>query len=215
LISSLDLFLLICALAAIAVLQFFKGRRQNLVLLKVAAETLERILDPIDKIYRIVGIYVGFQAVYWLRDKVIDRAEATVLLLPRYSAFYYPVSRALNRFDKLYITFWYSKKVVFDELHVVRVGAYRKSLKKVVKGFENMFISEIVVKGTKFVVARRGGAAYLKKVRNFLERLSDPSKILHVALVPHNNSVYIYAIYDHKMLDEIVSESLALARSVS
>ncbi len=213
-ISSLDLFLVICALAAIAVLQFFKGRRHNLVLLKIAAETLEKVFNPIDKVYRIVGIYVGFQAVYWLRDKHVDHAEATVLLLPRYSAFYYPISKALNRFDKLFITFWYPKKTVFDEIHVVRHGAYRRSLRKVIKDLEHMTVSETVVKGVRFVIASRGRSSQLKKVVKFLEELSDPSKILHVALVPQNNSIYLYAVYDPKMIEELASKSLSLAKSI-
>ncbi len=212
-ITTIELLLLISALAAIAVLQFFRGRRANLLLLKFAAETLEKIFSPVDKIYRIVGIYVGFQAVYWMHRKSLDHVEATVLLLPRYSAFYFPISKLVNRFDKIYLTFWFSRKIIFDEVHVVREGAYRRSLSSVIRNFRSMSVSQTVVKGVRFTIVKSGDSG-LSKVIRFLESLKDPSKVLHVALVPENNSVYIFAKFDVENLEDLATESLRLATSL-
>ncbi|NPA97091.1 MAG: hypothetical protein GXO32_05770 [Crenarchaeota archaeon] len=213
-VSTAELLLLISALAAIAVLQFFRGRKQNLIMLKIAAETLEKVFSPVDKIYRIVGIYVGFQAVYWLHRKNLDHAEATVLLLPRYSAFYFPVSKAVNRFDKIYLTFWFARKSVFNEIHVVREGAYRRSLRSVIRNFSRLAVSETVVKGVRFFIAKDGDSG-LNKILRFLESLRDPSRVMHVALVPENNSLYIFARFDVDSLEELASESYKLAMSLA
>jgi len=208
----LDLFLLIVALSAIAVLQFFRGRRQNLILMKFTVETLEKILAPVDKVYQLVGIYVGYRAVLWLRRKNLSRAEATVLLMPRYSAFYYPISKLVNRFDRIYLTYWFSRPTITSETHLIRVGGYRRSLKRVVRDCDRMVRSEVVVKGVRFVALSRDGKGVGKLVR-FLESLERPEDVVHVALVPQNNSIYIFARIDPDTFANLVERSYRLAQS--
>ncbi len=214
LITTTELLLLISALAAIAVLQFFRGRKHNLILIKLAAETLEKVLEPVDKIYRIVGIYVGFQAVYWIHKKNLDHAEATVLLLPRYSAFYFPISKVLNRFDKIYITFWFSRKAIFNEIHIIQERAYRRSLRSVLRNYNKLSFSETIIKGVRFIIAKNGDSG-LNRIIRFLEALRDPSQVMHIALVPENNSLYLFAKLDVDHLSELISQSYKLALSLA
>jgi len=208
---TLEIFLLIVAASAIAVLQYFRGRRYNLALLRYSMDVLEKILRPRDKIFHVVGLYVGYKGVLWLDYKALSRSEVTVLLMPRYSAFYYPLSKLITRFDKVYLTYWFNRDIG-GEAHVIKEGAYRRSPKSVVKNVDKMQFSETFIKGNKYYLVYDDGAIVRKLVR-FIETLSNPDHVNHVAIVPENKSIYIFAKLDITTFEDIVEKSYRFAKT--
>jgi len=207
-----EAILVVALFSGISVLQFFRGRRINLELMRHSVRVLERVLSPRDKNYTLVGLYVGYKAVLWLDRGPLNRAEVTVLFLPRYSAFYYPISKLVTRFDRVYLTYWYSR-YLGEELHLVKHGAYRRSPRKIIKGFDSMQQRELEIDGHKFVAVYRS-ERHLGKLVKFVRDVGADI-VNHVAIVPENRSLYIYAKLDPLRFERFVEKSYELARSLA
>ncbi|RLG85703.1 MAG: hypothetical protein DRO18_05420, partial [Thermoprotei archaeon] len=67
-----DFLLISIVVALVAVAQFFKGRKINLLLMNYTASKFEEILKPKDKIYQWLGLYVGYKAVFKIGNKTLD-----------------------------------------------------------------------------------------------------------------------------------------------
>ncbi len=217
-LTPFQVFAALSAFCGLVALQFFKGRRVNLVILRKSIDIFEKTLPIADKLYQIVGLYVGYRAVYWLNSSNVSRAEATVLLLPRYSLLYYPISKLTMRFDKLYLTYWFSKPLPYGEAHLVRVGAYRKPLSKVIRNATKMNYSETIVHGVKFHCIYSDSAA-MNRLLRFIERIPIPKDVMHIAIVPekpgdYEAHLYLYTRMRLETLGTIVDASYKLAKSL-
>ncbi len=118
------LFPLLVALAIVATVQYFLGRRKNLILIREYANVIEHALKPIDKTYTWVGGYIGFKAEYKVKQEVVKTVKATLHLKPRLSLFYYPIAKLTMRHDKLYVVMETSKDIA-GEAHLIQKGMYR------------------------------------------------------------------------------------------
>jgi len=109
--------------------------------------SIEEIVNPKDKEYIWIGGYVGFRAYYKVRENNIDKFEYTLTLLPRQSILYFPISKLINRHDKIYLVIHpYSK--IKREAHLIQKGYYR--IKPKIED-EEMLKKEIIeVNGKKY-----------------------------------------------------------------
>ncbi len=185
--TTADLLLAVLVLAGILVLQFYRGRKINLALQEKVIRELEEVFRPVDKIYQVIGIYVGFRGVLKLDDPSIERVEVTTILMPRHSLLYYPISLLTVRMDKVMIHLVPRGRVP-GEAHVVRKGYYRLGASRVIEGSELMESWEEVIGGRRFEVfdASNLSGRLLQAVRS----LPDPGTVNHLALVPANNTIF-------------------------
>ncbi len=204
---------IITALAVAAVVQFSSGRRVNLSLIEFTARTLEDCLRPVNKEYTWIGVYVGYQARFKLREKGVSRVEATVTLVPRQSLLYYPISKLTSRFDKAYLVFHLDKPVA-REAHVVRKRYYVRGVSRVIKGYERMRKEDVQVKDTVFHLVYTSREA-VEKLLELPRSLGKPSLINHLALVPATNTLYLAVKIEPESFEEVVKKALELARSIA
>ncbi len=202
--------IIVFVIAGVSVVQFYKGRRKNLRILESSIRALEKILEPKDKNYVIIGIYVGYNAIYKIFRKTLTTAEATILLLPRQSLLYMPVAKLASRFDRVFLAFNYSRDM-FVEAHVVKKGYYRLGIRHVIKGISKMKIERIKINGKDYylVYTQRSMA---QKLLDFVKSLNNPLIINHIAIVPSIKRLYIAAKLDmHNFIDFLrKSTNLAL-----
>ncbi len=208
-----SIFVLLVVLAIAAVLQFAKGRKINLTLISFTANKMEEVFKPRDKIYQWIGLYVGYKAVYKLMKNTLDRVEATLLLLPRQSLLYYPISLIISRFDRIYLVFCYNKNIPY-EAHVVRKGYYRRRIDKVIKNAAYMKKDKVMVKNTEFYLVYKN-ASTVNKLLQFVKNLENPSIVNHVALVPKNNTLYIAAKVKPQVFQDLLLKAYDLALSIA
>jgi len=185
--TTADILLVILVLAGILVLQFYRGRKINLALQERVIKELESVFKPLDKIYQIIGVYVGFRGVIKVDNPSIDRVEVTTILMPRHSLLYYPISLLTVRMDKVMIHLVPRGRIP-GEAHVVRRGYYRLGSSRVIEGSELMRSWEEEIGGTKFEVFDSSNLSghLLEVVRS----LPDPGLVNHLALVPENNTIF-------------------------
>ncbi len=209
-LTFLDFFIIIVALSGIAVLQYFRGRRVNLHLVKYTSRVFEEIIKPKDKTYHIIGMYVGYHAVYWIREGALSRLEATVILMPRYSAFYYPISKLTLRHDRVYLRYWFTR-YPGGEAHAIASRAYLRPLSSVINGLKDMNTEILEVNGRRYTIVYRDKISR-DKVIYMLKRLTTHTDVKHLAIVPSNKTIYIYAKLDPTSFPRLVRESLLIAR---
>jgi len=182
-----EFLIVIMVLAGVASIQFFKGRKLNLMLMQHYLKAIEDIIKPKDKDYVWLGGYIGFRAHYKVSEGNIDKFEYTLTLLPRQSIFYMPISKLISRHDKLYIVVRpYSQ--IKREAHLIQKRYYR--IKPKIEEEELLQRDFIEIEGKEYeaLFEKRRDVELL---REFLQGFSKPENVKHVSLTPKTNVFYI------------------------
>ncbi len=174
----------VAILASVASVSFFYGRKKNLIYIRDYSRELENALNPVDKIYHWIGLYAGFRAYYTLKG-AIKKVEATIVLLPRQSIFYLPISFLTLKHDRYYLVY-HLGKCKCRETHLLSPEA----LSHVKLDFPKHKILKRRIMGKTFYVVEGGSNEY-HLLRSIVEKY--PNNILHVSVTPKTNVLYIYA----------------------
>ncbi len=208
------LFIFIALVAGISTLQFYRGRKQNLMILEYSIRVLEKSFKPRDKNYTVIGIYIGYDATYKVIHDMIKNIKAVVLLLPRQSLLYMPIAKLTSRFDKIFLIINYKKDKNFPgEAHLVKKGYYRLGIKRTIKGIEKMRIERISIGTNKYYLVYTH-RSLVEKLINFAKQLEDPSIINHLAIVPKNKRLYLAAKLVPDKLEELAKKFYKLGLSI-
>lgn len=171
---------LLVILGLVASLQYWRGRRLNLTLIRELSRQMEEALQPVNKNYTWIGGYVGVVAEYDLKHEVYEKVKGTISLLPHHSLLYFPISLLLGRRDRVYILI-YPKRKLKGKAHITRGK---------IKGISQAsFKDTVIVKG---VVLQRSynskeEAEFMTKI---ISRLKDPSSLEHLAANVEENAYY-------------------------
>jgi hypothetical protein len=180
--------MIIVILAGIASLQFMKGRKLNVALMKVLSNGFEKKLKIKDQLYTWIGGYIGFKANYDLSDKYIKKVEMTLTLLPRQSLFYLPISILVKKGDRLFIvlrprfeikrdahiikSFYYLFGPAIEEKHELKKGSVEIEDRK---GFYTLYEEE----------------SDIDKLRKLVvECFSDVRRVRHITVVKSTNVLF-------------------------
>ncbi|OHD54073.1 MAG: hypothetical protein A2Y33_10165 [Spirochaetes bacterium GWF1_51_8] len=115
-------FFILSSFALILVLGYFVGRRLNLKKAREVSGVLEKILVPKDQTYVWIGGVVGFRASYVVNG--FRQVRVTMLMLPRHSLLYLPVSLITSRSDRLWVE-WTFEREVMQKFFIVRGDSKR------------------------------------------------------------------------------------------
>ncbi len=85
------------ALSGATAAWFFPARRYMIELEKSVVEELEEGLRPVDVEYKLLGLYVGFHAVYKVEG--LRWVKALLVLIPRHALLYLPIVKARGEHD--------------------------------------------------------------------------------------------------------------------
>jgi len=118
-----EVLFVVIVLSGVAMLQFYKGRKINLALMQAYAKGFESKLKIKNQLYTWIGGYAGFKAEYDIMDKFLNKIEITLTLLSRQSFFWFPVSYAITKGDRLYIIIRPKFKIQRDA-HIVKKFYY-------------------------------------------------------------------------------------------
>ena len=178
----------IMVMAALASIQFYKGRKLNLQLMYHYLETIEEVVKPEDKDYVWLGGYIGFKANYKINRDNIRKFEYTLTLLPRQSLFYFPIALLTSRHDKLYFVVRPFAQIK-REAHLIQKGYYRLK-----PDIEN---EPLLQRETVEVAGRQYEALFEKRrdienLKAFVESLPKPENVKHVSLTPKTNVFYVF-----------------------
>ncbi|HIH72894.1 MAG: hypothetical protein PWP49_1318 [Thermococcaceae archaeon] len=183
-----EMLFLIMVLGAAATLQFYKGRKLNLGIMDYYLRTIEKVVKPKDKNYVWLGGYVGFRAFYKVNEGNIDKFEYTLTLLPRQSIFYFPISKLINRHDKIYFVIK-PYATIKREAHLIQKGYYR--FRPNIEDEELLQREIVEVNGIQYeaLFEKKRDVELLKE---FLQGFSKVENVKHVSLTPKTNVLYVF-----------------------
>jgi len=183
-----ELLLLIMILGAIATLQFYKGRKLNLTIMDYYLRTIEKVVKPKDRDYVWIGGYVGFRAFYKVNEGNIDKFEYTLTLLPRQSILYFPISKLINRHDKIYFVVKPYTRIK-HEAHLIQKGYYRFRPKI---EDEELLQREIIEANGRQYEALFEKRRDIEMLKEFLQGFSKIENVKHISLTPKTNVLYVF-----------------------
>jgi effector-binding domain-containing protein len=181
---SIEILTILLLLAAVSVIQFFRGRKLNLELVKFYSAKSVEVFKPEDKIFTWLGGYIGFRAKFDLQDGM--KLEYTLTLLPRHSLMYFPVSLITNRHDKLYLVF--RLRNLDGEAHLIKRGYYR--IKPKIEN-EIALRKEVVKIGNYDYEILYDKKDYADWIVNFIQGFSKIRNVKHISLTPSTKVLYI------------------------
>ncbi|AIU70637.1 membrane protein [Thermococcus eurythermalis] len=181
------LFAAIFVLAGISVIQYYRGRKLNLLLMEHYIRAIKEVVKPESEDYTWLGGYIGFRAEYKVNRNNTRKFEYTLTLLPRHSILYFPISLLTSRHDKLYIVVRPFAQIK-REAHLIQKGYYRLK-----PDIEN---EDFLQKETIEIAGKQYEALYEKKrdienLKELVESLSNPHNVKHVSLTPKTNVFYV------------------------
>lgn len=95
--------IVIIILAVAMPIVFFKNNNKNITKMKTYSEKIDKSFNPKDKMYTLLGTSVGFRNTMDIGRDHITRIETVLILLPRQSLIYYPLSRITTKSDKFIV----------------------------------------------------------------------------------------------------------------
>ncbi len=183
-----NVVIIMLVLGAVVTLQFFKGRKINLMIMEHYAKKFEKLLRPKDQLYTWLGGYIGFRVNYEIDSETLEKIEMTLTLLPRHSVLYMPVSLITARHDKLYVVFRPKKKIRTD-IQIIRKGYY--IFKPRIEEEPHLQKEILETNGKKFTIMYRER----KEFDRFFKRIKeifDMTRVIHIALVSRTNVLYVF-----------------------
>ncbi len=205
------LFIIVVVLAGVSVVWFYRKRKVNLMIQEKTIRILEKVYQPYDKKYTVIGIYVGFSALYKILKKNLKTIEVVTLLIPRQSLMYLPIAKLTSRFDKIFIIYHYDKDTHFPgEAHLVRKGYYRLGIKRAIHGIEKMHVETTKINGKTYYLIYNNRRV-MDKIMELVNRLKNPLLLQHVAIVPKLHRLYIASKLDLRYLEDLVSKTYDFA----
>ncbi|HMA66701.1 MAG TPA: hypothetical protein VKO20_02670 [Desulfosalsimonadaceae bacterium] len=194
-VATQPVFYLFIAFTILLVLGYCWGRRRNVRIYRQAFEELIAIFDPRDRQFTNIGGLTGYHAKLFPKGRgTITRVDATITLLPRQALLYYPVSRILRGFDRLFITLHLKEGLAagMDEAHLIE-KRYAGFKGPKITNQERLRCEEADWGGMEFFLYSGSGRA-ARQLRRLLSQSGLPGTIRHIALVPEQEKVFVFMI---------------------
>jgi len=181
-----DFIVPILALAIFATLGYFRGRKKNSWIAGWVSREAEEALKPSDTNYINIGGALGYNFTYKLKGN-FHEASGTIVMLPRHSVLYFPISLLTTKFDRYYINLKADGKLA-GEGHIVS-QKYIRSARSLIKDFSS-FKSEKYISNdqTFYILWRVEGLD--KSLRQFLDRMESGKNLRHFCCHAENRNFF-------------------------
>jgi len=193
-----SLMLLLVVLAVAATLQFYKGRRLNLILMKHYLNEIEDVIKPVDKEYTWLGGYVGYKARYITPDFDV---WVTLTLLPRQSLLYFPIALITSRHDKLYLVFSKCE----GNAHLIQKGYFR------IKPKVDAAVKDYVDIGGVTFELLYDNKKQADMLVELVRALPKPENVKHVAVT---SNFYVFMKPEPEIMKDYVRQFCNFVRSI-
>ncbi len=187
------IFFLFVAFSFLLTLGYFWGRRQNREIFLSAFNDLMKVFRPDDQTFTNIGGAIGYHANLFIKKKgaFLSRVDATITMLPRHSWLYYPVSKLIRKYDRLFIQLYLRNKPE-EECHLIE-KQYARFAGAKITGAERLNKQTIQWGPYTFHLYYETGKTYTR-LMEFIDRNPEPGIIRHIAIVPDQRKCFIFLI---------------------
>ncbi|MBW2631554.1 MAG: hypothetical protein JRC90_07315 [Deltaproteobacteria bacterium] len=186
-------FFLFIAFSFLLSFGYFWGRRQNKKLFLSAFNDLADVVKPDDQTFTNIGGVIGYHASFFVRKKgaFLSRVDATITMLPRHSWLYFPISKIISKYDRLFITL-YLKQNPSGEGHLIekKYAAFRGP--KITN--EQRLNKETINWGNYDFFLYYENTRIRDHFIKFMELNPEPATIKHIAIIPDQKKGFVFMI---------------------
>ncbi len=186
-------FFLFVAFSFLLTFGYFWGRRHNKGISLSAFNDLIEVFHPDDQTFTNIGGAIGYHANLFIRKKgaFVSRVDATITMLPRHSWLYFPISKLIRKYDRLFIELHLKNKPE-EECHLIE-AKYSRFAGATITGAKRLN-KETVAWGTHTFYLYYETTKIHTRLVNFIDRNPDPGTIRHIAIVPSRKRCFIFMI---------------------
>lgn len=186
-------FFLFVAFSFLLTFGYFWGRRHNRAIFRSAFNDLMEVFRPDDQTFTNIGGAIGYHANLYIRKKgaFLSRVDATITMLPRHSWLYFPISKLIRKYDRLFITL-YMKHPLPEESHLIE-AKYSGFMGSKIENASRLNRED--VKWGKYAFSIYYESMMMRD--NFVRLIDnnpDPGVIRHIAVVPNQKKTFIFMI---------------------
>ena len=186
-------FFLFVAFSFLLTFGYFWGRRHNKEISLSAFNDLIEVFRPDDQTFTNIGGAIGYHANLFIRKKgaFLSRVDATITMLPRHSWLYFPISKLIRKYDRLFITL-YLKNKPMEECHLIE-AKYSRFAGAMITGTERLNREAITWGAYNFHMYYETHETR-SRFMDFINRNPQPGVIRHVAVIPDQKKCFIFMI---------------------
>lgn len=193
--SQSDIITLLLIFGGVVSLQFFQGRKINILLMRYFIKGFEENLKPKDKLYTYIGGYVGFKVNYKIENETVSDIFMTLTLLPRQSLLYYPFSLLTRKHDRLYVLIKLKKKLGYDA-HIIKKYFYFPTPPlENIKAYNK---DEVSYNNKKFYLFYKNKDD-IKKLEKLMKKSLDTENVRHFGYTRETNVLFLLLKPDPKL----------------
>ena len=186
-------FFLFVAFSFLLTFGYYWGRRHNREMFLSAFNDLMEVFHPDDQTFTNIGGAIGYHANLFIRKKgaFLSRVDATITMLPRHSWLYFPISKLIRKYDRLFIEL-YVKNKPGEECHLIEKQYSRFAGAKITGA--GRLNTETVTWGTYTFHLYYETIETHTRLMDFINRNPEPGIIRHIAIVPDRKKCFIFLI---------------------
>lgn len=186
-------FFLFVAFSFLLTFGYFWGRRHNREMFLSAFNDLMEVFRPDDQTFTNIGGAIGYHANLFIRKKgaFLSRVDATITMLPRHSWLYFPISKLIRKYDRLFIEL-YVKNKPEEECHLIETQYSRFAGAKITGA--GRLNTETVTWGAYTFHLYYETIETHTRLMDFINRNPEPGIIRHIAIVPDQKKCFIFLI---------------------
>ena len=191
-IASQPVFYLFVAATFLLAFGYFWGRRKNRAILVDTFEELMAVIRPQEQTFTNIGGTIGYHAKFTFGKKSLYASiAATLLLLPRQSWLYLPISLLVRKSDRLFLIVSL-KQYPPAEGHLIE-RRYADSWAPRITNAERLHKERIAWGRRDFYLYSQNDHTREVLIR-LMERQTEPGVLRHVAIVPNEKRCFIFLI---------------------
>ena len=193
------IFFLFVAVSFLLAFGYFWGRRYNRKIFLSAFNDLIDVVKPDDQTFTNIGGTIGYHANLYIKKKssLLSRVDATITFLPRQSWLYFPISKLIRKYDRLFITL-HIKHPLPEEVHLIeaRYEGFRRSK---ITNADRLNREDVIWGGLKFHIYYEN-TKMRDKIMKFINTNPEPGIVRHFTLVPEQKKGFIFMIPKRKQV---------------
>ena len=191
-IASQPLFHLFVAATFLLAFGYVWGRRRNRAIVVDTFEELAAVIQPEDQTFTNIGGTIGYHAKFTFGKKSLySSIAATLLLLPRQSWLYLPISLLVRKSDQLFLIVTL-KQYPPAEGHLIE-RRYADSWAPRIANAERLQKERIAWGRRDFYLYWQNDHTR-EVLTRLVERQEEPGVLRHVAIVPNEKRCFIFLI---------------------
>ncbi len=186
-------FFLFIAFTVFLSLGYLWGKRINKKVFLSAFSALVNVVKPDDQTFTNIGGLVGYHANLTVKknNAPVSQVDATITLLPRHSLLYLPISKIVNKYDRLFITL-YLKQEPLGEGHLIerKYAGFRGP--KITN--EQRLNKETIEWGSFDFILYYDNLHIRDRLLTFTQMNPEPAITKHIAIVPNQKKTFVFMV---------------------